>query len=185
MGCSAPLATLVLHEWCYIRLIFCLKTSTHTHVHYSASEQEVCSEGPCSAVTAMHCCTPLCSERRCGDSKRKQFAPYIHSLGEVRSPNCPQVMSDMHRSSDIVLDFSGGPACVAPQSRHSQYNQYNLRRMSEYTWDLAPTLPCCFWKGPLEGEFLLPWEAAFTTPCLLLCYRKRVDRQNREGRRKV
>lgn len=35
----------------------------------------------------------------------------------------------------------------------------------------ALTLTWCFWMGPFEGELLLPCEAAFATPCLLLCYK--------------
>lgn len=34
-----------------------------------------------------------------------------------------------------------------------------------------PTL-ACWWMGPLEGEFLLPWDAAFTPLCLFVCYRE-------------
>lgn len=37
---------------------------------------------------------------------------------------------------------------------------------------------CCFWLRPLEGEFLLPCDAAFIPACLLLCYKYRATRRS-------
>lgn len=120
--------------------IFTGNAAPSENLHCCASEQEVCSEGLCSAETATHYCTHPCSGWR-EDKKKKGYISLFHERVKVLR----------HLTCHTYYTHIGERGC----------NRANP----------AFTLGWCFWVGPLEGEFLLPCEAAFTAPCLLLCYK--------------
>lgn len=100
------------------------------------------------------------------------------------------LQTDLHYCASERVAVEGGQSSAEPATHYCTplYSGWGRRKRgtSVFEWwhsavyrsekclntgEAALTLACCFWLRPLEGEFLLPWEAAFTAPCLLLCYR--------------